>query len=158
MTTWVSKAVSLTTLNLLSVLCAFCEGVPNCRSFEKPTMEGYLRLLEKGNMGVETALIDLGLEGNQEVNFIPHKSQPTMESLTAEYLRAKKVALGAQIFGVGLLENLTLELMSFLELLASLLYKRKIRVEADANQVGRALQIRIQHIKNWYESIGEVSD
>jgi len=121
-------------------------------------MEGYLRLLEKGNMGVETALIDLGLEGNQEVNFIPHKSQPTMETLTAEYLRAKKVALGAQILGVGLLENLSLELMTFLELLASLLYKRKIPVETDANQVGRALQIRIQHIKNWYESIGEVSE
>lgn len=48
--------------------------------------------------------------------------------------------------------------MMFLKLLASLLYKRKIRVEADANQVGRALQIRLQHIKNWYESIGEVSD
>ena len=87
-----------------------------------------------------------------------HKSQPTMETLSAEYSRAKKVALGAQILKVGLLENLTLELMMFLKLLASLLYKRKIRVEADANQVGHALQIRLQHIKNWYESIGEVSD
>ena len=45
-----------------SFVC-FCEGVRNCWSFEKPTMEEYLKLVEKGNMGVETALADLGLEG-----------------------------------------------------------------------------------------------
>ena len=92
------------------------------------------------------------------MSFIPYKSKPTMETLTAEYSRAKKVALGAQVLEVGLLENLTLELMMFLELLASLLYKRKIRVETDAKQVARALQLRIAHIKTWYASIGELSE
>ena len=121
-------------------------------------MEEYLKLLEKGNMGEESALIDLGLQGNQEVSFIPHKSQPTMETLTAEYSRAKKVALGANILEVGLLENLSLELMVFIDLVASLLYKTQISVEVDASQVGRALQIRIHHIKKWYESIGDISD
>ena len=121
-------------------------------------MEEYLKLLEKGNMGEESALIDLGLQGNQEVSFIPHKSQPTMETLTAEYSRAKKVALGANILEVGLLENLSLELMVFIDLVASLLYKTQISVEVDASQVGCALQIRIHHIKNWYESSGDISD
>ena len=111
-------------------------------------MEEYLKPLDKGNIGVQTALIDLGLQGNQEASFIPHKSQPTMETLTAEYLHMKKVALGANILEVGLLENLTLELMMFLELLASLLYKKQISVDADASQGGRALQIRILHTKN----------
>ena len=123
-------------------------------------MEEYLKPLaiEKGNIGVQTALIDLGLQGNQEVSLIPHKSQPTMETLTAEYLHMKKVALGANILEVGLLENLTLALMMFLELLASLLYKKQISVEADASQGGHALQIGIHHTQNWYESIGDSFD
>ena len=73
-------------------------------------------------MGEESALIDLGLQGNQEASFIPHKSQPTMETLTAEYSHAKKVALVANILEVSLLENLSMKLM-FLDLVASLLYK-----------------------------------
>ena len=86
-------------------------------------MEEYLKPLEKGNIGVQTALIDLGLQGNEEASFIHHKSQPMMETLTAKYLHMKKVTLAANILEVGLLENLTLELMMFLELLASLLKK-----------------------------------
>lgn len=108
-------------------------------------------------MGEESALIDLGLQGNQEASFIPHKSQPTMETLTAEYSRVKKVALVANILEVSLLENLSMKLM-FLDLVASLLYKTQISVEVDASQVGCALQIRIHHIKNWYESSGDISD
>ena len=121
-------------------------------------MEEYLRIVQQGNFGEESALKDLGLEGNQEVCFVTLKSQPTMEALTAEYSRAKRVALGAQILGVGLLEKLALELMAFLKFLASFLYKSNIRVEVDASQVGRALQIRIDHVKKFYESIGEVGD
>lgn len=64
-------------------------------------MESYLKQLQQGNMGEEAALTRLGLEGIQEVSFTPLKSQPTMETLTAEYLRAKKVALGAEILDVG---------------------------------------------------------
>ena len=48
--------------------------------------------------------------------------------------------------------------MMFLELLASLLYKKQISVEAGASHVGRALQIRIHLVKNWYESIGDISE
>ena len=122
-------------------------------------MEEYLKLLEKGNMGVESALIDLGLQGNQEVSFVPHKSQPTMETLTAEYLCEKKVALGANILEVGLLENLSLELMMFLDLLASILYKTQISVEVDTPHVARTLQIRIHHVKNWSKTgIGDISN
>lgn len=121
-------------------------------------MESYLKLVEEGDTGGETALRDLGLEGIQEVTFIPHESRPTLEALEAEYLRAKKVALGAQLLEVGLLEKLAIELMTFLEFLASYLYKSKLKVQIDTNAVGRALQIRIHHIKQWFKSIGEVSD
>ena len=48
--------------------------------------------------------------------------------------------------------------MMFLKLLASLLNKRKIRVEANAKQVAHALQLQIGHIKTWYTSIGELSE
>lgn len=96
-------------------------------------MDEYLKLFEKGNMGEESALIDLGLQGNQEVSFIPHKSQPMMETLTAEYSCAKKVALVANILEVSLLENLSMKLMMFLDLVASLLYKTQISVEVDAS-------------------------
>ena len=81
-----------------------------------------------------------------------------METLTAEYSSAKKVALGANILEVGLLENLSLGLMMFPDLLASILYKRQISVEVDTSQVACALQVRIHHIKNWYESIGDISN
>lgn len=92
-------------------------------------MDEYLKLFEKGNMGEESALIDLGLQGNQEVSFIPHKSQPTMETLTAKYSCAKNVALVANILEVSLLENLSM----FLDLVASLLYKTQISVEVDTS-------------------------
>lgn len=121
-------------------------------------MESYLKQLQQGNMGEEAALTRLGLEGIQEASFTPLKSQPTMETLTAEYSRTKRVALGAEILDVGLLGNMAIELMTFLQFLASFLYKSKIRVDVDAGQVGRALQVRIHHINMWYKSIGEVSD
>lgn len=71
-------------------------------------MEEYLKLLEKGNMGMETALIDLGLQQvtRRRVSYLTSLGQRWR--LTTEYSRAKKVAL---------------ERMMFLELLASLLYK-----------------------------------
>lgn len=86
-------------------------------------MEEYLKLLEKGNMGMETALIDLGLQQvtRRRVSYLTSLGQRWR--LTTEYSRAKKVALGASILEVGLIENLSLERMMFLELLASLLYK-----------------------------------
>ncbi|KAL9976930.1 hypothetical protein ACROYT_G014274 [Oculina patagonica] len=120
-------------------------------------MEEYQRIVALGNMGDETALKDLGLEGIQEVSFIPH-SKPTMETMTAEYSRAKRVAIGARVLEVGLVEKVAVELMMFLDFLASFLFKSKISVKVDSLGVGRTQQIRISHIKKWYDSIGEVSE
>ena len=81
-----------------------------------------------------------------------------MEALTAEYSRAKKVALGAKVLNVGVLEMLSSELMTLLDFLACTLYKRKISNNVSAGDVVRALQIRIQNIKTWYESIGDLDE
>lgn len=43
-------------------------------------MEAYLKIVEKGNLGDEDALKDLGLGGIQEVPFNSITSQPTMEA------------------------------------------------------------------------------
>ena len=79
----------ITHLNLLLVRCYWCGEVVNCDSFGKRIMESYLKQLQQGNMGEEAALTRLGLEGIQEVSFTPLKSQPMMETLTAEYSRQK---------------------------------------------------------------------
>lgn len=54
-------------------------------------MEEYLKLLEKGNMGMETALIDLGLQQvtRRRVSSVPHKSWPTMETDNRIFVREK---------------------------------------------------------------------
>ena len=121
-------------------------------------MEAYLKIVEKGNLGDEDALKDLGLGGIQEVPFNSIMSQPTMEALAAEYSRAKKVALGANILNVGVLEMLGCELMTLLDFLARTLYKSRISDNVKARDVARALQIRIQNIKTWYDSIGDLDE
>ena len=121
-------------------------------------MEAYLKIVEKGNLGDEDALKDLGLGGIQQVPFNSITSQPTMEALTAEYSRAKKVALGASILSVGVLEMLGSELMTLLDFLARTLYKSRISENVKARDVARALQIRIQNIKTWYDSIGDLDE
>jgi len=65
---------------------------------------------------------------------------------------------GAQLLKVGLLEKLAIELMMYLEFLASYLYKSKLKVQIDLSAVGHAPQIWIHHIKQWFKSIGKVLD
>lgn len=121
-------------------------------------MEAYIKIVGEGNLGDEAALKDLGFEGIQEVTFNSIKSQPTLEALNAEYSRAKRVALGAQTLDVGLLEMLSIELMTILEFIARTLYKSDITVNVSAGEVARTLQIRINNIKVWYESIGDLDE
>lgn len=77
-------------------------------------MEEYLKLLEKGNMGMETALIDLGLQQVTRRRVSHLTSLGQRWRLTTEYSCAKKVPLGASILVAGLIENLSLEQMMFL--------------------------------------------
>lgn len=121
-------------------------------------MEAYLKIVEKGNLGDEDALKDLGLGGIQQVPFNSITSQPTVEALTAEYSCTKKVAPGASILDVGVLEMLGSELMTLLDFLACTLYKSKISDNVKVRDVARALQIRIQNTKTWYDSIRDLEE
>ena len=85
-------------------------------------------------------------------------SQPTIEALTAAYSRAKKVAVGASIINVGVLEMLGSELMTLLDFLAHTLYKGKISDNVMAHDMARALQILLQNIKTWHDSIGDLDE
>ena len=53
---------------------------------------------------------------------------------------------------------MAIELMMFLEIITSILHNRKIRIEVEFSQEGIVLQIRTEHFKKWYESIGDVFD
>ena len=66
-------------------------------------------------------------------------SQPTIEALTAAYSCAKKVAVGASIINVGVLEMLGSELMTLLDFLARTLYKGKISDNVMAHDMACAL-------------------